>query len=1145
MNIESILTYGKVAESEFEDIFLFEDYKIILYKENVADYDPLLSMDLQGDPLHVNLMQSGDPIEKNIKAKEFVLSLNSITDMQWLFLGNQFNLSIKIEVYKDTNLMYVGYFIPDTYNEPYTVVPYPTTISFADGLTFLRDIDFKDSQNRRLTGRYSMIKILAFCLSKLGNNLGIMDAVNIINSDYDSEDEGFLEHHTLNLEAFRDMNCYDVIEDILKSCNSKIEQTYDETLGSYWKVTRIKQYYQHRGRYYNRSGDFQQIYTVGGYVETTGAKHDNATRCVWQDSQQQIDFTRAWKQVNIYQDYGKKRSILPSYRFEDDDFIGDVPRNWSGKGISKATIGDQTFLKFDEKFGDVEQFLRTQIIDEYHANGFDSYNINLKCLVGSMTPVNNLRRVISGTSGTGRRVVLRQYQATLVSTEGSGRFLKCDQWGLKELIEDLGYSLEGAGSLEQTALLVFDSNKAGLHPGYYYRMTDAYQSEEGDVYFKLYDTLSEDLLVNISSYYYGEEFNFLIAPAYLKIESQHRYGGVSLNNFGNYYIGNLRLEIPVSAFDEKELFDLKFNTELCPFSGDITFRIDKPKPRTTIDGISGSFYIKEVLVQLTSAIEGRERVRNISDKYKNNGEEINIKFAEIRTNYPQRRVVLVQVPAGGTLDFTFYKGEAIPYTLTLDRTEPISLAEAVDRFAFAFNKKIPFGGLRIVNIDNPDLDASYFEIYDALGDNVEEFITNGTEGASASQRTYNFNNVYDLNQKILYYNSMLYKDEIVKTHNVISKDNSVEANKLLSDIQTDFFFSLYQRPRQILSGLLQSNIDLQDRHVYDQYNKCYHEITAYNYSIKNRLYDLTMQQVYVLPEADPLDRSYSFAYSTAYGSFERFYNIRFRCKNASDEWIGFIAVDLTRDGVTRTSGSGNDGRVDFSNVKEGTYTYRIYGRSDAYQEKTGTIVVNSNEKFVFVLDAIDPAEPDKYTVTFRCEDEAGNELDYFNVEMDGETKNSLSSKTITFEDVYADTYVIKITKSGYQDYEFTLTINSDKTVTRTLTAEAVEEKWGTLYLTLNENSQCNFIIRDPETLNELGRIEFIREEKNIGETLSIIRNAYTPISTLVWGETRTKTNNSAEIDFYADTDYARFFEHDVVGTASAYFILNENWTPNE
>ena len=164
------------------------------------------------------------------------------------------------------------------------------------------------------------------------------------------------------------------------------------------------------------------------------------------------------------------------------------------------------------------------------------------------------------------------------------------------------------------------------------------------------------------------------------------------------------------------------------------------------------------------------------------------------------------------------------------------------------------------------------------------------------------------------------------------------------------------------------------------------------------------------------------------------YDISFRCRDSNYNWISFISVSITKDGDTRTGGSGSDGRVTFLDTEPGTYVFNI--THPDYKERTGTISVNKDDDFIFTL--IEKT----YDLTFVVQDENNNLVENAEVYLEGRSiKLTDANGEVTYTDVPEDTYNYSVSKDGYTDKAHEVTIDgSDKTENVTLEEKAEEEE---------------------------------------------------------------------------------------------------------
>src|SRR5690606_7491596 len=102
-----------------------------------------------------------------------------------------------------------GFIAPVAYNQDLRISqPYVLEIPVRDNIQKLSEIRFADDNGNFLTGRMSLIKIIAFALSKTGLNLKIRAGINIFETRMDTT-----ESDDPLAQTYVDVSCYQKLED--------------------------------------------------------------------------------------------------------------------------------------------------------------------------------------------------------------------------------------------------------------------------------------------------------------------------------------------------------------------------------------------------------------------------------------------------------------------------------------------------------------------------------------------------------------------------------------------------------------------------------------------------------------------------------------------------------------------------------------------------------------------------------------------------------------------------------------------------------------------------------------------------------------------------------------------------------------------
>ena len=116
--------YLTLAEGEFTDVF-GRDYKVEIEKKlpGVLTTTPEV-LNLSASPVVITQHGSGSETESPIKAQDISLTLKSVEDFQYINLYSGSNFDYRIKLIYSGSTIWMGYVIPDQWNEAFNSPPY-------------------------------------------------------------------------------------------------------------------------------------------------------------------------------------------------------------------------------------------------------------------------------------------------------------------------------------------------------------------------------------------------------------------------------------------------------------------------------------------------------------------------------------------------------------------------------------------------------------------------------------------------------------------------------------------------------------------------------------------------------------------------------------------------------------------------------------------------------------------------------------------------------------------------------------------------------------------------------------------------------------------------------------------------------------
>ena len=331
--------YLTIAEGEFTDVF-GRDYKVEIEKKlpGVLTTTPEV-LNLSASPVVITQHGSGSETESPIKAQDLSLTLNSVEDFQYINLYSGSNFDYRIKLIYSGSTIWMGYVIPDQWNEAFISPPYKNNVGWVDGLSMLKNFRVEDENGCYLSGRHTWLNFILWMLSKIDKGCILIDAINVLEerADETSLTAGFLADTIVDVEAFRGLSCYEALERMLYP-NYQITYASNK-----YTIRRIDQSQTYQGISYRYKGEYIATAVINPLTSLTCATEAQASRVVWVDGSQQLEIIPAAKKVEFTHKYGLKESIIPRSGFEACDFQQNgVPKSpWESLNVLKKEFADR------------------------------------------------------------------------------------------------------------------------------------------------------------------------------------------------------------------------------------------------------------------------------------------------------------------------------------------------------------------------------------------------------------------------------------------------------------------------------------------------------------------------------------------------------------------------------------------------------------------------------------------------------------------------------------------------------------------------------------------------------------------------------------------------------------------------------------
>jgi hypothetical protein len=278
-----------------------------------------------GDPLHFEFDSDSDLFNEPIRPSKAKFNVWAIANFQLTDLYSEQDFKHQVIVYKNTEIFWIGYIITGEYTEPYDCPPYRVSITAIDGLNYLKQILYAETDRIYLgteeityyEGHQVESKIIFDILNKIWIT-SFREYINIFETNMDSSiDDSPLQQTEIDVDVFRDMMCWDVLTEILKKYNAVIRQSGGEMC--IYRPTELM-----LSTVFGREFTSWNVKTSISYIPDQYIKrHDNNTS-LNQFPGSILMVKRAVKKITINQDYGYKKSWIDNWEIKGNTFTGNL-----------------------------------------------------------------------------------------------------------------------------------------------------------------------------------------------------------------------------------------------------------------------------------------------------------------------------------------------------------------------------------------------------------------------------------------------------------------------------------------------------------------------------------------------------------------------------------------------------------------------------------------------------------------------------------------------------------------------------------------------------------------------------------------------------------------------------------------------------
>lgn len=269
-----------------------------------------------GDPLQITMRGDGttDKFEP-VLAVELAIQLLSETDQQFLTIYTNDREQYRVKTYKNSDLKLYGKVLPQQYQEDYKAAPYYVSFSATCGLPQLKEYVLVQDDGQILFGTISLIKLVAYCLSRLNLDLSIRVACNMYATTMDQTaaddpfDQAYIDFECFYLSG-EDPTLDFVLRSILEPFGARIVQWEGR-----WNIVRVEEMvgpYDYRdfdslGDYVT-NGTFDPVINLNYPSSITGA-------VVFAEANQNLEVKPGYGLLKVIYKLGLKPNILKNGDF--------------------------------------------------------------------------------------------------------------------------------------------------------------------------------------------------------------------------------------------------------------------------------------------------------------------------------------------------------------------------------------------------------------------------------------------------------------------------------------------------------------------------------------------------------------------------------------------------------------------------------------------------------------------------------------------------------------------------------------------------------------------------------------------------------------------------------------------------------------
>ncbi len=316
---------------EISDVYGLQ-WTIEIQEDSVAGSTTYLTA--TGNPLRFDFFSGSDDYNESIRPSKAIFEVYSTTNFALTDFYTDEDFRLKVNFKYGSTLYWTGFIITSEYSEPYNDTPYPVTITAIDGLNYLKDILYDDS-GTYYDGRKRISKILLDILAKI-NITSFTEYLNIYEEEMaDTADDSPLDQAYIDVDIFRDMSCYEVLQAVLEPFNAVIRQRNNGTMVIY-RPEELTQATVYGRTFTGETTKSSTSLTPSQYIERTTETN------LKQLSGGALMIKGALKKITANQDFGYKESWIDNWEFKGETFDGTDFEGWTQQaGTNAAPVSSE------------------------------------------------------------------------------------------------------------------------------------------------------------------------------------------------------------------------------------------------------------------------------------------------------------------------------------------------------------------------------------------------------------------------------------------------------------------------------------------------------------------------------------------------------------------------------------------------------------------------------------------------------------------------------------------------------------------------------------------------------------------------------------------------------------------------------------